>query len=387
MARIPIEMPRLGYDMETGSIAAWVKQVGDTVARGDVIAEIETEKSTVEMEALAGGTLVEQTLAPGQEVPVGTVIGYLEDGRASARTVRPGGRHDRRPTTPERCPTSARPIALADAATPGALRAGTWLPARARLPLRYWRQQAHFTTPAEEAHRAQGGRGRHVAHGAASWSGSASGRTSWPTAWGWTSALVERLLARAAPRAPGDARRGGCARAHGRGRRAGPRGRRGRPADGGLERRRPTRACASTDRPASTSRRRRASCTGCCGRSSSAPTDGTMPLDGIVFPKVEHPEEVDLVHGMLDRGRAGAGPAGGRHPGGVPRRIGLGRGAAAGDRAARRRPAVRPHLRARRLLRGPGPASHRQRAPARGLGARRRSWTWRARWACPPSTA
>lgn len=81
MARIPIEMPRMGYDMETGTIAAWTKQVGDTVARGDVLAEIETEKSTVEMEALAAGTLVEQTLAPGQEVPVGTVIGYLDDGQ------------------------------------------------------------------------------------------------------------------------------------------------------------------------------------------------------------------------------------------------------------------------------------------------------------------
>ncbi len=81
MARIPIEMPKLGYDMETGTIAAWVKNVGDTVARGDVLAEIETEKSTVEMEALAGGTLVEQTLEPGNEVPVGSVIGYLEDGQ------------------------------------------------------------------------------------------------------------------------------------------------------------------------------------------------------------------------------------------------------------------------------------------------------------------
>jgi pyruvate/2-oxoglutarate dehydrogenase complex dihydrolipoamide acyltransferase (E2) component len=81
MARIPIEMPRMGYDMETGTIAAWTKQVGDSVTRGDVLAEIETEKSTVEMEALASGTLVEQTLAPGQEVPVGTVIGYLDDGQ------------------------------------------------------------------------------------------------------------------------------------------------------------------------------------------------------------------------------------------------------------------------------------------------------------------
>jgi len=81
MARIAIEMPKLGYDMESGTIASWSKGVGDAVRRGDVLAEIETEKSTVEMEAIASGTLVEQTLAPGEEVPVGTVIGYLDDGQ------------------------------------------------------------------------------------------------------------------------------------------------------------------------------------------------------------------------------------------------------------------------------------------------------------------
>jgi pyruvate/2-oxoglutarate dehydrogenase complex dihydrolipoamide acyltransferase (E2) component len=80
MARIPIEMPKLGYDMETGVIGAWLKGVGDPVARGEAIAEIETDKATVEMEATASGTLAEQILAPGVEVPVGTVIGYLDDG-------------------------------------------------------------------------------------------------------------------------------------------------------------------------------------------------------------------------------------------------------------------------------------------------------------------
>jgi pyruvate/2-oxoglutarate dehydrogenase complex dihydrolipoamide acyltransferase (E2) component len=80
MARIAIEMPKLGYDMETGKVASWVRKVGDSVSRGDVLAEIETEKSTVDMEAMASGTLVEQTVQPGQEVAVGTVIGYLEDG-------------------------------------------------------------------------------------------------------------------------------------------------------------------------------------------------------------------------------------------------------------------------------------------------------------------
>lgn len=80
MSRVPIEMPKLGYDMVDGRIAAWSRGVGDAVARGDVIAEIETAKTTVEMEALASGTLVEILYQAGAEVLVGTVIGYLEDG-------------------------------------------------------------------------------------------------------------------------------------------------------------------------------------------------------------------------------------------------------------------------------------------------------------------
>jgi pyruvate/2-oxoglutarate dehydrogenase complex dihydrolipoamide acyltransferase (E2) component len=80
MARIAIEMPKLGYDMESGKVAGWIKKVGDTVARGDVIAEIETEKSTVEMESTSAGTLVEIVADAGAELPVGEVIGYLDDG-------------------------------------------------------------------------------------------------------------------------------------------------------------------------------------------------------------------------------------------------------------------------------------------------------------------
>lgn len=77
--RIPIEMPNLGYDMQRGKIAAWTKQVGERVRRGEPIAEIETEKATVEMEALANGTLVEIVHSAGTELGVGEVIGYLDD--------------------------------------------------------------------------------------------------------------------------------------------------------------------------------------------------------------------------------------------------------------------------------------------------------------------
>ena len=79
MARIAIEMPKLGYDMESGKVGGWLKKVGDKVSRGEAIAEIETEKSTVEMESAAAGTLVEIVAAAGTELPVGQVIGYLDD--------------------------------------------------------------------------------------------------------------------------------------------------------------------------------------------------------------------------------------------------------------------------------------------------------------------
>ena len=80
MARIPIEMPKLGYDMEAGKIGGWIKKVGDEVTRGDAIAEIETDKSTVEMEATASGTLAEIVHDAGAEVSVGETIAWLEDG-------------------------------------------------------------------------------------------------------------------------------------------------------------------------------------------------------------------------------------------------------------------------------------------------------------------
>jgi pyruvate dehydrogenase E2 component (dihydrolipoamide acetyltransferase) len=80
MARIPVEMPKLGYDMEAGRIGRWLKGPGDDVRRGDVIAEIETEKSTVDMEATSSGTVAEIVHDAGAEVAVGEPIAWLEDG-------------------------------------------------------------------------------------------------------------------------------------------------------------------------------------------------------------------------------------------------------------------------------------------------------------------
>ena len=79
MTRIAIEMPKFGYDMESGTVSGWLKEVGDRVARGDAIAEIETEKATVEMESTVAGVLVEIVAPAGAELPVGAVIGYIDN--------------------------------------------------------------------------------------------------------------------------------------------------------------------------------------------------------------------------------------------------------------------------------------------------------------------
>ena len=76
--RVAITMPNLGFDMETGTIRAWLKAVGDPVSRGEPVAEIETDKTTVEMEALQAGTLVEIVFDVGSEVPVNDVIAFLD---------------------------------------------------------------------------------------------------------------------------------------------------------------------------------------------------------------------------------------------------------------------------------------------------------------------
>jgi len=79
--RVPIEMPQLGFEVTEGRLVGWLKGIGDRVERGDLIAEVETEKATVGMEALASGTLVDIVYKGGADVSVGAVIGYLEDGR------------------------------------------------------------------------------------------------------------------------------------------------------------------------------------------------------------------------------------------------------------------------------------------------------------------
>src|SRR4051794_10950406 len=73
-----ILMPALSPTMEKGNLAKWVKKEGDKVAPGDVLAEIETDKATMEVEAVDEGTLAKIVVPEGtQDVPVNDVIAVL----------------------------------------------------------------------------------------------------------------------------------------------------------------------------------------------------------------------------------------------------------------------------------------------------------------------
>lgn len=74
-----VKMPRLGVTMQAGTVANWLLEEGDFVEKGDYLFEMETEKATVEIEAMNSGVLRKIIIPEGQEVPVNTVIAILAD--------------------------------------------------------------------------------------------------------------------------------------------------------------------------------------------------------------------------------------------------------------------------------------------------------------------
>jgi pyruvate dehydrogenase E2 component (dihydrolipoamide acetyltransferase) len=72
-----VVMPALGVTQEKGTLINWLKVEGQTVNKGEPLMEVETDKATVEVEAVASGILVNVTAAPGDEVPVGQTIALI----------------------------------------------------------------------------------------------------------------------------------------------------------------------------------------------------------------------------------------------------------------------------------------------------------------------
>jgi len=79
-------MPALGMAQDTGLIVTWAKSPGDAIAAGEVLLEVETDKSTMEIEAQAGGFVAEIRSAAGATVPVGQVIAVISGEKPDAPT-------------------------------------------------------------------------------------------------------------------------------------------------------------------------------------------------------------------------------------------------------------------------------------------------------------
>ncbi|MGP4020161.1 dihydrolipoamide acetyltransferase family protein [Saccharopolyspora sp. 5N708] len=104
-----IQMPRLSDTMEEGVISTWQKKVGDQVSRGDVLAEIETDKALMELEAYDDGVLEKILVEEGATVAIGTPIAILGDGSGAAAQSAPA------PAAPAPAPAPAPAAAPAPA--------------------------------------------------------------------------------------------------------------------------------------------------------------------------------------------------------------------------------------------------------------------------------
>src|SRR5690606_29540106 len=74
---VVVTMPRLSDTMTDGTVATWLKKVGDKVSEGDILAEIETDKATMEFESFNAGTLLFIGVEEGQTAPVDSVLAII----------------------------------------------------------------------------------------------------------------------------------------------------------------------------------------------------------------------------------------------------------------------------------------------------------------------
>src|SRR3954452_4882322 len=116
---VNILMPALSPTMEKGNLAKWLKKEGEKVKPGDVIAEIETDKATMEYEAIAEGTLAKIVVPEGtQDVPVNQLIAVLAEEGEDVKTAAAGA-EKASAAKPAVKPASA-PVPAASAARPEA---------------------------------------------------------------------------------------------------------------------------------------------------------------------------------------------------------------------------------------------------------------------------
>src|SRR5690606_20658923 len=116
---IPITMPRLSDTMESGTIIKWNVKEGDKVSAGDVVADVETDKATMEMAVYDDGTVAKIAVPEGKSVSVGTVIAVLaeqgEDLKEAAASVDGAAAAEAAPPKPRETPREEEVRAAAGA--------------------------------------------------------------------------------------------------------------------------------------------------------------------------------------------------------------------------------------------------------------------------------
>jgi len=123
MSRVDVVMPQMGESIAEGTLAKWLKKVGDEVKRDEPIFEISTDKVDAEIPAPSGGILAEIKVPEGQTVPIQTVVAVIETdatagvGAAPAPAAAPAASPAPRPQAPT--PVAAGPAAAAPALAPG----------------------------------------------------------------------------------------------------------------------------------------------------------------------------------------------------------------------------------------------------------------------------
>lgn len=109
---IEFRMPTLGAEMEAGTLVQWLKQPGDALKRGDIVAVVDTEKGAIEIEVFDDGVLDRVLIPPGQKVPVGTPLALIRPAGGAVSAA-----------VPVAAPTSAPPQHRELRASPGARKA------------------------------------------------------------------------------------------------------------------------------------------------------------------------------------------------------------------------------------------------------------------------
>lgn len=109
-------MPSLGADMDSGTLIAWHMAVGDHVTKGDIVAEVDTSKSVIDVETFTTGTVEEILVAEGAQVPVGTPLAVIREDSADraeppATPVVPPVRAAAETPVPAAAPTPSAPAA------------------------------------------------------------------------------------------------------------------------------------------------------------------------------------------------------------------------------------------------------------------------------------